>query len=165
MTGPKSRRAAALLLLALALAGTSAGAPAPFPRAGRPARHARIQGTWKQVAVGYEGADRSAAEQPFQMHWVIKADTITLFRKGKQNAGRWTYRLDATRTPATLDLTVADGPSRGVTYPSLCKVEGDHLTVLLQNIPKRGRPRDFQPRSEPGVGRHVFVRVKSGEVE
>jgi uncharacterized protein (TIGR03067 family) len=165
MTAPKTARAAALLLLVLASAGTTTGAPAPFPRAGRPAQRARFEGTWKQVSVAFEGVDRTAAERPFRHHWVIKADTITIFLKGKQNAGSWTYRLDTTRKPATLDLTVADGPSRGETYPSICKVEGDRLTVLLQSFPKRGRPRDFSARSEPGVGRHVFVRVKSGEVE
>ena len=37
------------------------------------------------------------------------------------------------------------------------------MTVLIQSFPERGRPRDFLPRSAPGVGRHVFVRVNDEE--
>ena len=60
---------------------------------------------------------------------------------------------------------MAGGHANGETYPSIYKLEQDRLTVLLQSFPKQGRPLDFLPRRAIGVGRHVFVRVKSGEVE
>ena len=43
--------------------------------------------------------------------------------------------------PATLDLTIH---GRETTYQCIYKLEGDRLTILLQNFPgKHGRPRDF----------------------
>jgi uncharacterized protein (TIGR03067 family) len=160
MISPKKGRAAALFLLAVA--GAAAGAPAPLPRRGR-AGPERFQGTWKQVSVWSQGNDATQGHESYKIHWVIKADRITIFMKGKRNSGNWTYRADPSRQPAALDLTVA-GPS-GETYPCIYKLEGDRLTVLIQSFPKLGRPRDFQAWSGTGVGKHVFERVKSGEVE
>ncbi len=161
----KDRRLPALFLVAIACAGISTGAPAPVYRERGKTERDHILGTWKQVSVESEGVDRSAAEEPIRLHWVIKPNTITLFTKGKRNSGSWTYKLNSTQKPATLDLTVVGGHANGETYPSICQLEGDRLTVLLQSFPKLGRPLDFLPRKARGVGRHVFVRVKSGEVE
>jgi uncharacterized protein (TIGR03067 family) len=136
-------------------------APAPVYREPPKATRGEFRGTWRQVSIEFEGTDQTAANEPHRLHWVVEADKITIFSKGKQNRGSWSYRLDASGTPATLDLT----PSGGQTMPAILRVEGGRLTVLLQNFPKNGRPKDFGDRSKPGVGRHVMERVKSGEVE
>jgi uncharacterized protein (TIGR03067 family) len=157
---PRTCRAAALFLLAAV--GAAAGAPAPLPRRER-AVPERLQGAWKQTSVWSQGNDATEGHKPYKLHWLIKADKITIYTKGKVDCGSWTYRIDPSRRPATLDLTVT-GPA-GETYPCIYKLEGDRLTVLIQSFPKLGRPRDFQAWSGTGVGKHVFERVKSGEVE
>lgn len=147
-----------LAVFVLAFAGTTAGAPAPFPKKERATEATALLGTWKQVFSGQEGKDRSEAELPFRNHWVITDSTITIFIR-KQSGGGWKYRIDPSKKPATLDLTVVGGD----TYPSIYQLEGDRLTVLIQSFPKRGRPRDINSWSDPGIGRHVYVRVKAIE--
>jgi uncharacterized protein (TIGR03067 family) len=160
MISPKRSRVVALFLLAVA--GAAAGAPAPLPRRSRPGPE-RFQGTWKQVSVWSQGNDATEGHEPYKLHWVIKADKITIYTKGKKDSGSWAYRMDPSKNPATLDLTPVLAPK--VSYPCIYRLEGDRLTVLLQSFPERGRPRDFQDWSGTGIGKHVFERVKSGEVE
>ena len=136
-------------------------APAPVYKAPK-AGGEQFRGTWRQASIEFEGADLTAANEPHRLHWVVGADTIAIFSKGKQNRGGWSYRIDATRKPATLDLTPQGGQGAML---AIYRLEGDRLTVLLQNFPKNGRPKDFGGWSGPGVARHVLERVKSGEVE
>jgi uncharacterized protein (TIGR03067 family) len=170
-TPPRTyRRLAAALALALVLltafgAATTGGAPAPLAkRAAVRGDQSRLQGVWLQKTIIYEGNDLSKANAPHQLQWQVTADRITIYAKGKQNCGYWTYRIDPHVSPAALDLTVSDGKT---TFQCSYKIEGDRLTVLLQNFPDRnGRPRDFTAgRAQPGVGYHVFERVKSGQLE
>lgn len=160
MISPKGSRAVVLFLLAVA--GGAAGAPAPLPRRA-PVVPQRFEGTWKQTSVWSEGKDATEGHEPYRLHWVIKGDRITIFTKGKVDCGSWTYRRDPSRNPATLDLTPVHLPD--VTYPCVYQLEGDRLTVLIQSFPQRGRPRNLQDWEGAGVGKHVFERVKSGEVE
>jgi uncharacterized protein (TIGR03067 family) len=126
--------------------------------------HDRIQGLWKLTYVEFEGVDQSAAELKTKNRWRITADTITSFTQGKENRGSWRYRLDPAKTPAAIDLTVV-GAAKETTFPSVYQLEGDRLTVCLQNFPERGRPKDLISRKGSGVGKFIYVRMKPGEEE
>jgi uncharacterized protein (TIGR03067 family) len=146
---------AALFVLTAMASATPARAPAPVPRAARP----DLLGQWRQVHAEFEGLDMTAAERPFLNRWLVRADTITILIKGGQNAGSWRYALRPARSPAEIDLTVTGA---GMTYPSIYKLEGDRLTVCIQNFPVRGRPKDFVSRPGSGVGKYVYVRIRPG---
>jgi uncharacterized protein (TIGR03067 family) len=164
MSVPRACRVAAPLVLLFFVVAAVVAAPAPLPRREAPARPASLLGTWKQKSITYQSTDLTEANAPHKLHWVVKADTITIFSVGKQNRGSWTYQIDTSRSPVTLDLTVTGSRT---TYPGIYKVEGDTLTVLLQNLPDQGQPRpsDFDQRTAVGVACYVFERVRSGEVE
>src|SRR5262249_43552185 len=157
MTALKWCRVTVLLALAIAPA---TGAPLPFRHR---TEHNQLLGTWKRVGCYYEGRDQMGGGAN-RSTWVIGPDTITLFSPGKVNGGSWRSRIDASGKPTAIDLDPGGPPGTGP-YPCVYKLEGDRLTLLLQNFPKNGRPRDFDSWSAPGVGQHVMVRVKSGEIE
>lgn len=116
-------------------------------------------GTWKLVFISSEGTDLTKANAPHIRGWRIERDKITILSHGHQDRGSWAYR-SLPGDPRGLDLTPLghDMPP----YPCIYKVEGNRLTVMLQSVPERGRPRDFACNADPGVGVHVLVR-QTGE--
>ncbi|MBY0228643.1 MAG: hypothetical protein K2W96_05115 [Gemmataceae bacterium] len=137
-------------LMCLVLAASAHGAPVPFLKG----RAGGLVGEWRQVAVEFEGADQWPGEGPTLNRWIITEERITIITRGKQDRGSWSYRVRADG----IDLTTGR-----TTYPCLFKLEGDRLTLCLQNHPERGRPADLVSRKGSGVGRFVYVRMKPGE--
>lgn len=124
-------------------------------------REEKLEGTWKQTHVEFEGTDQNAGERPYRNHWVITRDTITIWTT-QGHSGGWSYRLDPTKKPATLDLTTSAG-GKEATYPCIYKLDGDELTVCLQNFPEKGRPQSFESKPGSGVGKFIYVRAKPGD--
>jgi uncharacterized protein (TIGR03067 family) len=124
--------------------------------------HGSFPGTWRQQAVEFDGNDLTEANRSLRMHWVVTDTTIRMVGAGGTDRGHWTYRANPDKSPAELDLnTEVDG--KPVTYPCIYKVEGDTLTVCLQNFPDRGRPTRFQTTPDGGVAKYVHVRAKAGD--
>jgi uncharacterized protein (TIGR03067 family) len=121
----------------------------------------KLLGTWKQTHCEFEGKDNTESEKPFRNHWVITDTTITIHNKGTYS-GHWTYRLDPTKQPVAIDLSTTAG-GKPVTYPCIYKLEGDELTLCLQNFPEKGRPQSFETRAGSGVGKFVYIRAKAGD--
>lgn len=116
-----------------------------------------IEGMWQQVHGEFQGeVNRGDSNR-----WRITNDTITILGRtaqGDQNLGSWNYRIDFSKNPATLDLTPTN-LTRPVTYPCVIHVEGNRLTVCLQNYPDRGRPHDFISRPNSGIGKYVYEKI------
>jgi len=144
-------------LVALGLAGVSFRPAGGAPRDKNP-REEKLEGTWRQTHAEFDGQDNTEGERPFRNHWVITRDRITIHVKGAQSGG-WSYRLDPSKKPAVIDLTTSVG-GKEVTYPCIYKLDGDELTICLQNFPERGRPQSFESKPGSGVGKYVYVRTK-----
>jgi uncharacterized protein (TIGR03067 family) len=149
-----ARRLGWLLIL---VAAVSAGGA---PRDKNP-REEKLEGTWRQTHVEFEGNDNTESERPSRNHWVITRDTITIWTT-QGHSGGWSYRLDPTSKPAAIDLTTTGG-GKEVTYPCIYKLDGDELTFCLQNFPEKGRPTSFESKPGSGVGKFVYVRAKAGD--
>jgi len=124
-------------------------------------REEKLEGTWRQTHAEFDGQDNTEGERPFRNHWMITRDRITIYVKGA-HSGAWSYRLDPSRKPAAIDLTTTAG-GKDVTYPCIYKLDGDELTVCLQNFPERGRPQSFETKPGSGVGKYVYVRARPGD--
>lgn len=151
--------AASLLCLLIAAARS---APARNHRAKEPEMRSLI-GLWKEIFVEFESVDQSQ-DLVRDPHWLIKADTITMFDGPKTDGadrGGWHYKLTPGNGPMEIDL-ITDLDGRKITYPCLILLDQDKFTFCLQNFPERGRPRDMISLPKSGVGRFVFQRVKDG---
>lgn len=122
-----------------------------------------IQGLWRLVRGEFEGKDTTEAQVEARTRWTISADTITIFHKGNKG-GSWKYKLDPKAQPPAIDLT-ASGPQGDTVMPCIYQLEGDRLTVCIQNFPAKGRPKDFITTPNSGIGKYVYARMKPEEVK
>ena len=83
--------------------------------------------------------------------------TVVLQEDGKEktNMHPAKIKVDATRTPATIDIAPLDGPEKGRTFPGIYKFEKGELVLVFAE--KGDRPTDFS-----GEGEVLFVRLRRG---
>jgi uncharacterized protein (TIGR03067 family) len=123
---------------------------------------AKIEGTWQ--ATGAISRGKKVPQEEIQ-----KAMVVVTFKDGKYSvniggmeAEAGTYKTDASKKPATIDLTVAKGPDKGKVQAGIYKVEGETLTMSVpQSTNKGGTPR---PTTFDGTGPDdevtIFKRAK-----
>ena len=69
-----------------------------------------------------------------------------------------TYKLDGTKKPTTIDLTVATSKDEIRKHYGIYKLDGDKLTIAIAAVGSRSRPDGFEGR--PGVEVTVLKRNK-----
>ena len=68
-------------------------------------------------------------------------------------------KVDATKTPRTLDVTPEDGPEKGKTVPCIYEIKGDELRVCTAEA-GTGRPTEFSAKEGSGWTLLTFKRVQ-----
>jgi uncharacterized protein (TIGR03067 family) len=69
-----------------------------------------------------------------------------------------TYKLDATKDPAHIDMTGTEGDFQGKNAPGIFKLDGDALT-LCYVMPGKQRPTKFVSEPQSGVFLVVYRRA------
>ena len=101
----------------------------------------KFQGTWTFESVEAGGKVVPAAE--------FKGVTVTFegdrytVNKGDQVIQAATQKLDPSRSPKTLDVTVAEGPNKGAVMLGIYEISGDTLKVCFDPEGKK-RPTQFK---------------------
>jgi uncharacterized protein (TIGR03067 family) len=110
---------------------------------------AKLQGNWLVEKDGKKAEFKFAK------------DTFTLTFDGKESY-KGTFKIDATKKPRQMDLTVKEGPNfQGQTALAIYEVDGDSFKWNANRPGADDRPKSF-PEKE-GQGEHlylVFKRVK-----
>jgi uncharacterized protein (TIGR03067 family) len=144
-----------LFLLAL-VAGLFLVATGPAAKEGSSDKD-KLQGSWGLVSV-------EVNKQPLTMdqlkaaRLVVEGDRYS-FTLGKTHL-ELTYKLDATKTPRRIDLTVLAGPQKGKTFHGIYKLRGDTYTVCRPIEPDKGRPTDFATEPDSGLMLVVWKHSK-----
>jgi uncharacterized protein (TIGR03067 family) len=105
----------------------------------------RFQGTWTFESVEAGGKEVPAAE--------FKGITITFegdkytVKKGDAVIQAATQKLDPSKSPKTLDVTVAEGANKGTVILGIYEISGDTLKVCFD---PEGRKRPTQFKSASG---------------
>ena len=112
---------------------------------------AKLQGAWSIVSVEVEG-------NPLAMD---KLDEARLIVRGEHYSFRLdgieleiVYRLDAGKSPKTIDLTLSEGVHKGKVFRGIYKLDHDRYTICRTTEPEKDRPTEFATR--PGSG-HMMV--------
>jgi uncharacterized protein (TIGR03067 family) len=92
---------------------------------------------------------------------VIKADSY-IFHLGKSRL-EFTFRVDPTKKPKAIDLTVTEGPQKGRTYHGIYKLEGDTYTICRNVEPDKERPTEFATSPKSGLMLVVWQREKPSD--
>ena len=99
---------------------------------------AALAGSYKAVAVVKEGK-ALPADVVDGFRAKIEKDEITITVKGKDFPAK--LKADPKKTPAHLDLSPADGPDKGRTFPGIYKLEKGELVIAFTE--KTDRPTEF----------------------
>ena len=117
----------------------------------------KFQGTWTFESVEVGGKEQPAAE--FKDMTVTFEGAKFTVKKGSDVIQVGTEKLDPSKSPKTVDLTVAEGLNKGAVMLGIYEISGDTLKVCFDPAGKK-RPTEF--KSTPGSPTFVNVhkRVK-----
>jgi RNA polymerase sigma factor (sigma-70 family) len=128
---------------------------------------AKLQGTWKAVSVERDGKPISEEEvKKLDIRLTIKGDNfmwMPLASKGPEHFPHGQFKLDTTKKPKAIDLTIAlpfNPSKKTTTVLGIYEVDGDKLK-LLKALPGQERPTEFKTTLNSRLEVIVFKRVKS----
>jgi uncharacterized protein (TIGR03067 family) len=138
------RLALGTLLYPLVLTASGAPGARADDRADVEKELKKFQGTWTFESVVAGGKEVPIAE--------FKGVTVTFegdkytVKKGDQVIQAATQKLDPSKSPKTLDVTVAEGPNKGAVMLGIYEISGDTLKVCFDPEGKK-RPTEFASTS------------------
>ena len=115
----------------------------------------RLQGAWTVAALEVDG---QAMDAPGDTRIVIEGSRFTTTGMGAEYAG--TLTLDASSTPAHIDMKFESGPEKGNTNLGIYQLGRDSWKLCLAT---RGtvRPAAFQSIPGSGIAVETLVRAKA----
>jgi uncharacterized protein (TIGR03067 family) len=128
-----------LVLTASGGTGTGAGDKADIEKELK-----KFQGTWMFESVETGGKKASAAQFD-GMTVTFEGDKYAV-KKGDEVIQACTLKLDPSKSPKTLDVTVAEGLNKGAVMLGIYEIRGDTLKVCFDSEGKK-RPTEFRGAS------------------
>jgi uncharacterized protein (TIGR03067 family) len=101
-----------------------------------------MEGEWTP-ATGEFGGKPFPDETLKTIKLVLKDDTYTVTVGDKVDRG--TVKLDASKTPKTMDITGTEGPNKDKTFSAIYELSGDTLKVCY-NLTGTERPTEFKTK-------------------
>jgi uncharacterized protein (TIGR03067 family) len=130
-----------LFIAGIALA-TGAFAQGAKPQGGRGAAGtAALQGTWLISSINGQTAPEGSPE----LKLTFEGDKYHQTLGGTVNE-RGTFKVDASKKPITIDLSIAEGSDAGKTQLGIFEVTGDTMRLSLDTPGAGQRPPDFSPK-------------------
>ena len=112
----------------------------------------KFQGTWTFESVE-AGGKEAPAEQFKGMTLTFAGDKHTV-KKGDEVIQVGTQKLDPSKSPKSIDVTMTEGPNKGAVMLGIYEISGDTLKVCFDPEGKK-RPTEFKSAS----GSQTFVAV------
>jgi uncharacterized protein (TIGR03067 family) len=134
-----------LVKLTLALAACLLAAPADDTKD----KKGPLEGTWVVVAATRDGKPHDEIKED---KLVIEGEMITIKTKNKDEKA--TFKVDAKKKPAELDLTPEGAPG---SLKAIYQVEGDTLKICAAHDPEGARPTTFESKEGSGL---MLVELK-----
>ena len=116
---------------------------------------AKMVGTYSFVS-GVKDGEKSPSDNVKALTMTFTKDTMSM--KSPDGEFKFKYTVDASKSPAAIDLEITDGPvGKGSKAKGIVSMEGG--TVKLAYHPMDGdRPKDFDAKK--GTGQHSFTLKK-----
>ncbi len=112
----------------------------------------KFQGAWT-FASSAAGDQELAQDDLKDLVLIFEGEKHTV-RKGDEVLQVGTQKIDPTKSPKTIDVTMTEGPSKGAVMLGIYEIDGDTLKVCFDPQGKK-RPTDFKS----GPGSEYFVNV------
>ena len=141
----------------LTLVTLAATLAAPAPKDPPKKEPPSLLGEWAIESVVVGGKDSQAPAGA--LRFTFQADGTLAVRDGKDDPRPVGYKADPAKSPAHLDIVPPAASGRPAT-PAIYQIDGDTLTICLDQQPGGERPREFASPAGTQLSLFVFKRVK-----
>jgi len=117
----------------------------------------KFQGVWAIESME-SGGKKIPLEAVKDVTLTFEGDNYTV-KNGKDVIQVGTQKLDASKSPKTLDGTVIEGFGKGAVTPGIYEIDGDTLKVCYDEEGKK-RPTEFKTADGSKTTLAVYMRVK-----
>jgi uncharacterized protein (TIGR03067 family) len=115
------------------------------------------QGAW-QLAELTTDAGPAPADRIKGVKFTIKDDKLTM--DGLDGKPEFTIKLDPSKKPKAIDLTLLDGAFKGKTTMGIYSLDGDTLKLCVGNKEAKDRPTEFKPGGDADLMVFSLKRAK-----
>jgi uncharacterized protein (TIGR03067 family) len=104
----------------------------------------KIEGSWSATSLTF-GDKKLPADvlEKLMPSFTFKAGKYSSTVMGKQDEAG-SYKIDAKKKPAHIDLMVEEGNDKGKTQLGLIAVDGDMLKMVMARPGEKDRPKDLE---------------------
>ncbi len=116
-----------------------------------------LQGTWQPVTSEQAGKDQSEDAKEYRL--IFDKDTFTV-KKGDEVVVKGTFKVDPTKKPRTIDMTVTEGrreEDKGKEMHGIYELTKDGLKWCTSGPGGTERPKEFATKEGT---RDLFVTLK-----
>jgi uncharacterized protein (TIGR03067 family) len=113
----------------------------------------KFQGSWALSALAVEGKDIKDAKAKL----TVKDEKYTYVNGDTTNSG--IYKVDASKTPMTLDIVCTDGPDKGKTLLAIYQADGDTIKICIA-IKGKDRPTALATKADSGTVLETWKKAK-----
>jgi uncharacterized protein (TIGR03067 family) len=117
----------------------------------------KFQGAWT-FESSVTGGKELAAGDLKGLVLIFEGDKHTV-KKGDEVIQVGTQKLDPSKSPKTIDVTMTEGPSKGTVMLGIYEIDGDTLKVCFDAEGKK-RPTEFRSAAGSQIFVNVHKRVK-----
>jgi uncharacterized protein (TIGR03067 family) len=117
----------------------------------------KFQGTWT-FESSEAGGNELPADDLKTLILTFEGDKHTV-KKGDEVIQVGTQKLDPSRSPKTIDVTMAEGPHKGTVMLGIYEIDGDTLKVCFDPEGKK-RPTEFKSAAGSNYFFNVHKRIK-----
>jgi uncharacterized protein (TIGR03067 family) len=117
----------------------------------------KMQGDWAAAALTVDGT-RVADDDAQALFRTVKGDAYTVSRYD-QLRGKGTFKIDATKSPKTIDATPANAKPGAPPLLGIYEFDGEKLKTCFA-APGKERPKDFSCSAGSGHTLTVWEREK-----
>jgi uncharacterized protein (TIGR03067 family) len=114
-----------------------------------------MQGSWTATIAEMNGKAPPDDVAKLKLLLIVEGEKYRVMHNDEPiSAG--TLKLDATKTPRTIDATHTVGPTKGMVQKGIYEIKGDTMTAVFAK-PGKDRPTEFKTKegSEESIVRYV----------
>jgi len=117
----------------------------------------KFQGVWTIESSEY-GGQKLPADQLKEFVVIYEGEKHTV-KAGDKVIQVGTQKIDPSKSPKTIDVTMTEGPSKGAVMLGIYEIDGDTLKVCFDMEGKK-RPTEFKSEAGSQTFLNVHKRVK-----
>lgn len=116
-----------------------------------------LQGNWSLVSLHVNGGD--LPEDQFQNAKLVIKEQTYKAEVGEMRVDA-TFKIDATKSPKTIDFTAQSGQNKGKTVKGIYVIDGDTFKFCRGIAPEIDRPKEFTAEADSERVLVVWKRAK-----